>query len=90
VLDGDMIEIIVDRNNLVGSVNLIGENNVAVDWQTGATILAARGMRTDLQAHPNLPDDTRLWAALQHVSGGTWGGCVYDADSIIARLNQPQ
>jgi dihydroxyacid dehydratase/phosphogluconate dehydratase len=90
VLDGDMIEIIVDRNNLVGSVNLIGENNVAADWQTGATILAARGMRSDLQAHPNLPDDTRLWAALQHVSGGTWGGCVYDADRIIARLNNPQ
>ncbi len=90
VRDGDMIEIIVDRNNLVGSVNLIGENNVAVDWQTGASILAARGMRTDLQAHPNLPDDTRLWAALQHVSGGTWGGCVYDADSIIARLTNPQ
>jgi hypothetical protein len=47
-------------------------------------------MRSDLQAHPNLPDDTRLWAALQHVSGGTWGGCVYDADSIIARLTNPQ
>ena len=31
-----------------------------------------------------LPDDTRLWAALQRASGGTWGGCVYDVDPIIA------
>ena len=30
-----------------------------------------------------LPDDTRLWAALQQASGGTWGGCVYDVDRII-------
>jgi hypothetical protein len=33
-----------------------------------------------------LPDDTRLWAALVQASGGVWGGCVYDADRIIERL----
>ena len=33
-----------------------------------------------------LPDDTRLWAALVQTSGGVWGGCVYDVDKIIARL----
>jgi hypothetical protein len=33
-----------------------------------------------------LPEDTRLWAALQHVGGGTWGGCVYDAESILEAL----
>jgi hypothetical protein len=39
-----------------------------------------------LRPHPALPDDTRLWAALVHASGGVWGGCVYDADRIIERL----
>jgi len=24
---------------------------------------------------------------MQNVSGGTWGGCVYDVDAIIAKLN---
>ena len=39
-----------------------------------------RGLaHADLAPHPALPDDTRLWAALQNASGGTWGGCVYDA-----------
>ena len=35
---------------------------------------------------PNLPADTRLWAALQHVGGGTWGGCVYDVEAIVNKL----
>jgi hypothetical protein len=33
-----------------------------------------------------LPADTRLWAALQNASGGTWAGCVYDVDRIIELL----
>jgi hypothetical protein len=33
-----------------------------------------------------LPTDTRLWAALQRASGGTWGGCVYDTERIIELL----
>jgi len=33
-----------------------------------------------------LPDDTRLWAALQDACGGTSGGCVYDVDTIIETL----
>ena len=40
------------------------------------------GGRIAFRDDPNLPDDTRLWAALQHASGGTWGGCVYDADAV--------
>jgi xylonate dehydratase len=40
-----------------------------------------------LAPHPKLPDDTKLWAALQALSGGTWGGCVYDADAVIAALS---
>ena len=35
----------------------------------------------------NLPDDPRLWAALQQASGGTWGGCVYDVDEIVKKLS---
>jgi hypothetical protein len=36
-----------------------------------------------LAPDPALPADTRLWAALQDVSGGSWGGCVYDVDAIL-------
>ena len=53
----------------------------------GDSELATRPVPNDLRPHPDLPDDTRLWAALQAVSGGTWGGCVYDPDSVIKKLN---
>jgi hypothetical protein len=43
-------------------------------------------MRSDLAPDPLLPDDTRLWAALQNASGGTWGGCVFDVDTILKAL----
>jgi dihydroxyacid dehydratase/phosphogluconate dehydratase len=88
VLDHDMIEIIVDRTSLQGSVNLVGEAGVVVDAAHGTAILAQRPLRPDLSPHPLLPDDTRLWAALQQASGGTWGGCVYDVDAIIATLHR--
>jgi hypothetical protein len=48
--------------------------------------LLRRAPRPDLEPDPALPADTRLWAALQHASGGVWGGCVYDPDAIIAKL----
>ncbi len=86
VLDGDLIEIIVDRNRLEGSVNLIGSGGVAFGPEEGARLLASRPLRPDLAPDPDLPDDTRLWAALQAVSGGSWGGCVYDVEAILARL----
>lgn len=84
--DGDTIEIIIDRANLTASLDFVGENGDAFDAAEGARRLAARPTRTDLAPDPRLPDDTRLWAALIQASGGVWGGCVYDADSIIARL----
>ena len=84
--DGDLIEIVIDRVNLVGTVNFVGTAEERCDWETGARILATRSPRADLQADPSLPDETRLWAALQQVSGGTWGGCVYDVDAITAKL----
>ena len=86
VLDGDLIEIVIDRASLAGTVNLVGEGGENFGAEEGARRLAARTPRTDLQPDPNLPDDTRLWAALVEVSGGVWGGCVYDVDKIISRL----
>jgi putative YjhG/YagF family dehydratase len=81
--DNDLVEIVIDRNTLDGTINFVGEQGVNVGARTGAEILAARSSRPDLLADPSLPDDTRVWAALQDVSGGTWGGCVYDADTIV-------
>ena len=69
-----------------GSVNFIGENGATIDAEAGAALLASRSPRPDLAADPLLPDDTRLWAALQDVSGGPWGGSVYDVDSILRVL----
>jgi putative YjhG/YagF family dehydratase len=81
--DGDLIEIVVNTRTLAGSVNFVGENGAAVGVDAGSQILRSRAVRADLAADPALPDDTRIWATLQHVSGGTWGGCVFDADAIV-------
>ncbi|HEY7308352.1 MAG TPA: YjhG/YagF family D-xylonate dehydratase [Gemmataceae bacterium] len=86
VRDGDRIEIVIDRNRLEGRVDLVGEGESVFGAEEGARVLARRPMRPDLHADPNLPDDTRLWAALQRVSGGTWGGCVYDVETIVVAL----
>jgi putative YjhG/YagF family dehydratase len=85
--DDDLIEIIIDREKLIGTVNFVGENGAVVLPEEGQRILAERPARADLQADPNLPEDTKLWAVLQNVSGGIWGGCVFDAQAIIAKLN---
>jgi len=86
VEDGDLIEIIIDRKNLSGSINLVGTDgeNKGADW--GTAELEKRGEPNDLAPHPQLPDDSRLWAALQSASGGTWGGCVFDVDSIVETI----
>jgi xylonate dehydratase len=86
VLEGDQIEIEIDRESLTGSVDLVGDAQGRFGAEEGARRLAERAPRPDLHPHPALPDDTRLWAALVHASGGVWGGCVYDADRIIAQL----
>ncbi|MSU63496.1 MAG: YjhG/YagF family D-xylonate dehydratase [Pedosphaera sp.] len=88
VRDGDWIRIVVDRNSLEGSVDLIGEGSRRFSVGEGAKLLSSRSPHPALAPHPALPDDTRLWAALQHLGGGTWGGCVYDADSVIAALRK--
>jgi len=86
VRDGDLIEIVVDRNGLVGSVNLIGEGDVEFGAEKGSQVLQQRTASDNLQPDDDLPEDTRLWAALQNAGGGTWGGCVYDIDRIVAVL----
>jgi dihydroxyacid dehydratase/phosphogluconate dehydratase len=80
--DGDLVEIVVDRVKLTGSVNLMVDGSV----EAGARELAARPPRPDLAPDPELPEATRLWALLQDASGGTWGGCVFDVDAIGGRL----
>jgi len=88
VKDGDAIRIVVDRNRLEGSIDLVGEGGRAFPPDEGARVLASRPPRPDLSADPEIADDTRLWAALQQAGGGTWGGCVYDVDAIIAALRR--
>jgi hypothetical protein len=87
-----LIEIIIDRNNLTGSMNFVGEQS-ASDGTTrrfspdeGAKLLASREPSMPLAADPNLPDDTRWWALLQQLGGGTWGGCVYDVEALATAL----
>ncbi len=87
--EGDLVQIVVDRLRLQGSVDLVGAEGKTFGPEEGARVLAARPPRPDLAPDPGLPDDTRLWAALQQAGGGAWGGCVYDVDAIVARLSRP-
>src|SRR5688572_186023 len=87
VRDDDEIAIVIDRRTLSGSVNVVGADGVPLDADACDALLASRPPHPGLAPHPRLPDDTRLWAALQRASGGTWAGCVYDVDRIVARLN---
>jgi putative YjhG/YagF family dehydratase len=88
VRDGDLIEIVIDRNTLQGTVNMVGEGKEQFSSEEGAIRLAHRSPRQDLAPHPALPEDTRLWAALVQASGGVWGGCVYDTEAIVAQLTR--
>ena len=85
--DGDTVRIEIDRNTLQGRIDLVGtQAEGALGADAAAALLAARTPHPAIAAHPRLPGDTRLWAALQDASGGTWGGCVYDVDTILETL----
>ena len=86
VRDGDVIEVVIDRNTLEGWINLVGADGGDLAPDEAARVLASRPPHPDLTPHPRLPADTRLWAALQEASGGTWAGCVYDVERIIEVL----
>lgn len=84
--DGDRIQIIIDRHRLEGSVDLVGDANGIYGPQWGEAELARRPPRPDLAPDPDLPADTRLWAVLQHLSGGPWAGAVYDPQRLLEVL----
>jgi xylonate dehydratase len=87
VRDDDIIEIVIDRNALTGTINLVGEHGIPLDPDTCRALLRTRLPHPGLAPHERLPADSRLWAALQRASGGTWAGCVYDVDRIVAALD---
>ena len=82
LVEDDQVRIVIDRNRLEGSIDLVGHGDREWSPAEGTRVLADRSPRRDLAPDPDLPADTRLWAALQAVGGGTWGGCVYDVDAI--------
>jgi putative YjhG/YagF family dehydratase len=74
--DGDLIRLRIDTRKLEGSVDVL----------LSCDDLAARNLHPELRPNPDVPADTRLWAALQNASGGSWAGCVYDGERIAHLL----
>jgi putative YjhG/YagF family dehydratase len=86
--DGDRIRIRIDCRNLEGSLDLVGDASGSWNAARAEVELRSRLPHPALAPHEKLPADTRLWAALVKASGGTWGGCVYDVDAIVAALDR--
>lgn len=86
----DVIEIRVDCRQLQGEVNFLGSSSdeKLPSREEASVILNNRSTHPDLMPDPALPDDTRLWAMLQAVSGGTWTRCIYDVNKISQALSQ--
>src|SRR5690554_5461214 len=82
--DGDEIAIVIDRNTLEGQIKLVAADGRELAPSEAAHVLSERTPHPDLHAHAKLPDDSRLWAALQRAGGGVWNGCIYDVDRIVA------
>ncbi len=88
IRDGDIVEIVIDRATLRGSVNLVGTADAqSLAPEGAAALLQSREPHPSLHPDPHLPADTRLWAMLQEASGGTWAGCIYDVDRLIEVLH---
>ena len=90
VRDGDVIGIVIDCNKNTGAVDLVGEGGRRFEPAEGVALLKERPPNEQLAPHPSLPSDSRLWAALQGISGGAWAGCVYDVDKIVSGLSKGQ
>ncbi|MCY0878761.1 MAG: YjhG/YagF family D-xylonate dehydratase [Firmicutes bacterium] len=86
VRDGDLIEIVIDSRRLTGYVNLVGTPQGALTPEEAERVLRERSPHPDMAPDPRLPEDTKLWAALQTMSGGPWAGAVYDVEAILAAL----
>lgn len=84
--EGDIIRIEIDRRAMTGTIDLVGEDGRRFGTEEGVAVLSRRVPRDDLAPNTDLPDDTRLWAALQQASGGAWAGCVYDPERILSAL----
>ena len=85
--DGDVVEILIDRKTLTGSINLIGQADTAQAFcsiELGSRILAERAINPLFAAVEPLEDDIRLWAATQN---GTWRGCVADVDRVVKAMS---
>jgi dihydroxyacid dehydratase/phosphogluconate dehydratase len=83
---GDLIEVYINTKELEGHLQFLGTLENEVTPEEGSAILSKRSVNPNVKPSPQLPDDTRLWAALQSVSGGTWRGSIYDVDRIIEVL----
>jgi dihydroxyacid dehydratase/phosphogluconate dehydratase len=90
IVDNDLIQIEIDTKNLGGSINFVGSIEEKLDFQKAENILNERNPNEKLEADPRLHADTKLWAALQNISGGTWGGCVFDTEKIMKTLHAGQ
>jgi putative YjhG/YagF family dehydratase len=90
IIEGDVIRVVIDFKRNEGAIDLVGHRSQRFSPREGARLLAKRKPRNDLAPHAALPDDTRLWAALQSASGGTWAGCVYDPERILGALSRRQ
>jgi xylonate dehydratase len=83
--DGDLVRVVIDTHRLEGTVDFVRRS------ADGALVpadeeLAGRTPHPGLAPDPELPADTRLWAALQEASGGPWAGAVYDVEKIVRLL----
>jgi len=88
VRDGDRIRIVIDTRALQGSINLVGDAEREFSPEEAEHVLKSRTPHPELRPDEHLPEDTRLWAMLQHISGGPWAGCVFDREAILRRLQQ--
>lgn len=88
--DGDRLRIRIDTKNLDGSVDLVGDAERDFTPAEAERTLAERPSHPELREDEHLPPDTQLWAALQHLSGGPWGGCVFDRQAILHHLQEPR
>jgi xylonate dehydratase len=86
VVDGDLVRIVVDARQLEASLDVVGHGDERWTGEEAATVLAERPLNPAVSPDPGLPADTAVWARLQSVSGGLWGGCVYDPADIMKAL----
>ena len=74
--DGDLVRIEIHKDKCNGTVNYVGPED---NFDT-------RPVHPDLSEDPDMTYSVKLWAAWQSTGGGTWGGCVPNAQEAIKRL----